>query len=123
MGEMGADDIEVLSVRERATVAPVIDQGGFTSTVSLISMAVGLLLVAVLLVFSLGQFGGGTTTGSAPAKLSILSSSAAESQLKLCSEGRDSTYGDPPTSAQQAKCVRALLGQVSGGGPTGLGSP
>jgi hypothetical protein len=120
---MGADDIEVLSVRNRATVAPVIGESGFTSTVSLISMAVGVLLVAVLLVFSLGQFGGGATTGSAPAKLSILSSSAAETQLKLCSEGRDSTYGNPPTSAQQAKCVRALLGEVSGGGPAVLGSP
>jgi hypothetical protein len=85
-------------------------------------MVVGLLLVAVLLLFSMNEFSTGTG-GSTPAKLSILSRSSAENQVKLCSEGRDSSYGDPPSSAQQAKCVRELLGEISGGGPAVLGSP
>jgi len=106
-----------------ATSLVATDQGGFSSVAGLVSMAVGLLLVAVLLLFSAGEFNGTSGSGSTPAKLSILSRSSAESQLKLCAEGRDSTYGSPPSSAQQAKCVRGLLGEVSAGGPAVLGSP
>jgi hypothetical protein len=81
--------------------------------------------VAVLLLFSMNVFGGGSGGGGGAdsANPSILSRSAAESQIKLCAEGRDSSYGRPPSSAQQAKCVRQLLGEVSGGGPSVTGTP
>jgi hypothetical protein len=79
-------------------------------------MAVSLLLVATLLLFSMDAFSNGGGNGATSANPSILSRSRAESQTKLCAEGRDSTYGDPPSAAQQAQCVRALLGQASGGG-------
>jgi len=94
-------------------------QHGFSSAVGLVAMAAGLLLMAVLLLFSLNQFGGSGAAGGAGGGggASILSRSPAESQIKLCAEGRPSSYGDPPSSAQQATCVRQLLGQVSGGGP------
>jgi len=78
-------------------------------------MAVSLLLVALLLVFSLNVFGSGdgkrerTGGGGGSAAPSILSHSSAETQIKLCSEGRDSTYGSPPSAAQQAACIRELL--------------
>jgi hypothetical protein len=102
-------------------------EDGFSSTVGLVAMGVGLLLVALLLVFGLQSFGGsgtGAAGGGGPAAgSSILSTSSAESQIKLCSEGRPSTYGDPPTAAQQSMCVRMLLGQVSGGGPSAPGAP
>jgi hypothetical protein len=98
---------------------------GFSSSVGLVAMAAGLIIVAVLLVMSLNVFGSGTAGpgGGGAANPSILSRSAAETQIKLCAEGRNSTYGDPPTPAQQATCVRHLLGQVSAGGPTGAGAP
>ncbi len=94
-------------------------ENGFSTGVGLVAGAVGLLIVAVLLLFSMNEFGGagspsagggGTSAGS-----SLFSRSSAESQIKLCAEGRASTYGDPPSSAQQAACVRQLLGQISGG--------
>jgi hypothetical protein len=77
-------------------------------------MAVGLLLVAVFLLFSMNVFSGGSGTGS---NHSILSQAPAQSQLKLCAEGRDSSYGSPPTPAQQASCLRQLAGEISGAGP------
>jgi hypothetical protein len=101
-------------------------------------VAVSLLLVAVLTVLSLNVFGGGggavgggggaagtgagtgagtaTGTGAIGQSPSILSRSRAEQQIQLCVEGRDSSYGDPPSSAQQAQCVRDLAGQISGDG-------
>jgi hypothetical protein len=84
-------------------------------------MAVSLLVVAVLLLFSMNAFGGGSgaTTGNS----SILSRSSTESQIKLCAEGRDSSYGSPPSSAQQAKCLDELAGQISGGGASLPGGP
>jgi hypothetical protein len=97
-------------------------QGGFSSTAGLVAMAVSLLLVALLLVFSLNVFGSGTGSGSGTgggggsAAPSILSHSSAETQIKLCSEGRDSTYGSPPSAAQQAACIRELLTGISGVG-------
>jgi hypothetical protein len=86
-------------------------------------MAAGLVIVALLLVLSTNVFGGGGDGGGPSASPAILSRSSAETQIKLCAEGRDSTYGDPPSSAQQGICVRKLLGEVSGGGPAVLGSP
>ncbi len=87
-------------------------------------MAVSLLLVALLLVFSLNIFGSGSGTGGGgtggagggSAAPSILSHSSAETQIKLCAEGRDSSYGSPPSAAQQAACVRELLAGISGVG-------
>lgn len=88
-------------------------------------MAVGLLLVAVLLLFSVNEFssGGGAAGAGASGTPSILSTSKAQSQIKLCSEGRHSTYGNPPSAAQQAKCVRMLLGEIAGSGSTIPGGP
>jgi hypothetical protein len=92
-------------------------------------MAAGLVIVALLLVLSTNVFGGGGGSsgggggGGPSASPAILSRSSGETQIKLCAEGRASTYGDPPSSAQQAICVRKLLGEVSGGGPAVLGSP
>lgn len=96
------------------------DQGGFTTGVGLVAVTVGMLIVALLLAISLHAFGGGGTSGGST---SILSNSSAEAQLKLCSEGRDSTYGDPPSPAQQAKCLDQLAGQIGGGGASLPGSP
>jgi len=91
-------------------------QDGYSTGVNLLAVTVSLVLVAVLVVLSTGVFSGGATAG----KTSILSTSSAETQLKLCSEGRDSsTYGDPPTPAQQAKCLDQLAGQISGSGLAG----
>jgi hypothetical protein len=88
---------------------------GLSSTVGLISMAVSLLLMAVLLLFGMNAFSGGAGSDASSTNPSILSRSPAQTQIKLCSEGRDSTYGSPPGPAQQAKCVRELLGEISGG--------
>jgi hypothetical protein len=68
----------------------------------------------VLLLIGMNTFSGGTGSSTSSTLPSILSHSSAETQIKLCSEGRDSTYGNPPSSAQQAKCVRELLGEVGG---------
>ena len=92
------------------------NQSGLSSTFSLVAMAMGLVLVAALLLLSLNAFSGGNGTTATTANTSIFSQSSAEQQIKLCAEGRDSSYGDPPSSAQQAKCVRDLLGEVSGVG-------
>ena len=86
------------------------------------AMAVGLLIVAVLLLFSLRQISSGTSAtggaGGAGGPGSILSRSSAETQIKLCAEGRDSTYGSPPRPAVQATCVRELLAEISATGST-----
>jgi hypothetical protein len=106
------------------------NQSGLSSTVGLVAMAVSLLLVAVVLVFSLNGFGlgsgassGGGAGGGSSGTPSILSPSPAEHQIQLCSEGRDSTYGNPPSSAQQATCIHELLGGISGVAPTVPGTP
>jgi len=83
----------------------------------LILLAVSLLLVLVLTLLSLGTFSGGSGSGTT----GILSNSNAEQQIKLCAEGRDSSYGDPPSQAQQAACVNEIAGQAGGGG--GAGAP
>jgi hypothetical protein len=86
------------------------DQSGFTTSTGLVATAVGLLLVSVLLLFGLDAFGGGNaSTGTT----SIISRSHAESQLKLCAEGHDSTYGSPPSATQQATCLNELAGEIS----------
>jgi hypothetical protein len=106
------------------------NQSGFSSTVGLVAMAVSLLLVAVILVFSLNGFGLGNGAssgtgagGGSSGTPSILSPSSAEHQIQLCSEGRDSTYGDPPSAAQQATCIHKLLGGISGVAPSVPGTP
>ncbi len=85
---------------------------GLSSTVGLIAVAVSLLLALILTVLSLGTFSSGSGSGSA----GILSNSTAEQQIKLCAEGRDSSYGDPPSQTQQAACVDEIAGQAGGGG-------
>jgi hypothetical protein len=80
--------------------------------VRLIALAVSLLLVLILTLLSLGTFSGGSGSGST----GILSNSNAEQQIKLCAEGRDSSYGDPPSQAQQAACLNEIAGQAGGGG-------
>ncbi|MGA2521101.1 MAG: hypothetical protein ABSG81_09820 [Acidimicrobiales bacterium] len=97
------------------------DDRGLTTGVSLLAMTISLAIVAVLLLVSMNAFGGGTASGPG-SQHSILSTSNAESQIKLCAEGRASTYGDPPTPAQQAKCLDQLAGQI-GGTPSVPGSP
>lgn len=79
-----------------------------------------LILALVLTLFGLGTFSSGTT-GSGSGSTGILSHSRAEQQLQLCSEGRDSSYGDPPSEAQQAACIDEILSQAGGGG--GGGAP
>ncbi len=86
------------------------NQSGFTTSTGLVATAVSMLLVAVLLLFGLNAFNGGNgSTGNN----SILSRSHTESQIKLCAEGRDSTYGSPPSPGQQAKCLNELAGEIS----------
>jgi len=89
------------------------DSGATTTGVSLIALAAGLVLTAVLLMTSLNPFTGGTATNGRTSA-SILSQSSTEIQIKLCAEGRPSTYGNPPTQAQQAWCVQQLAGQIAG---------
>ena len=78
----------------------------------LIAVAVSLLLALILTLLSLGTFSGGSGSGSP----GIFSNSNAEQQIKLCAEGRDSSYGDPPSQAQQATCVNEIADQAAGGG-------
>jgi len=86
------------------------NQSGFSTSTGLVATAVSMLLVAVLLLFGLNAFSGGNgSTGNN----SILSRSRSESQIKLCAEGRDSTYGSPPSPGQQAKCLSELAGELS----------
>ena len=86
------------------------DQSGFATSTGLVATVVSLLLVSLLLLFGLGAFSGGNaSTGNT----SILSQSHTESQIKLCAEGHDSTYGSPPSPAQQAKCLDELAGEIS----------
>jgi hypothetical protein len=89
-------------------------EDGFSTGTSLVAAAAGMLLVALLTLLGMNQFGGASGSGATAGKPSILSQSSAEQQIKLCAEGRDSSYGDPPSSAQQATCVRDLLGEISG---------
>jgi hypothetical protein len=71
-----------------------------------------LLIVLVLTLLSLGTFSGGSGSGTT----GILSNSNAEQQVKLCAEGRASSYGDPPSQAQQAACVNEIASQAGSGG-------
>jgi hypothetical protein len=80
----------------------------------LIAVAVSLLIALILTVLSLGTFSGGSGSGST----GILSNSSAEQQIKLCAEGRDSSYGDPPSQAQQATCLGEIADQAGGGAPS-----
>ncbi len=89
------------------------NQSGFSTSTGLVATAVSLLIVAVLLLVGMDAFGGGSGNGSTTDNTSILSRSSTESQIKLCAEGRDSTYGSPPTPAQQAKCLNELAGEIS----------
>jgi hypothetical protein len=77
----------------------------------LILLALSLLLVLVLTLLSLGTFSSGSGSGTT----GIFAKSNAEQQIQLCAEGRDSSYGDPPSPAQQAACVNEIAGQAGGG--------
>jgi hypothetical protein len=83
----------------------------------LILLAISLLIVLVLTLLSLGTFSGGSGSGTT----GILSNSNVEQQIKLCAEGRNSSYGAPPSQAQQLACVNEIAGQAGGGG--GAGAP
>jgi len=83
--------------------------------VSLIATAVSLLLVLLLTLVGLGTFSSGAG-GSASGSAAIFSRSKAEQQIQLCAEGRDSSYGDPPSQAQQAACINEIASQAGGGG-------
>lgn len=84
---------------------------GYSTGVSLIGVAVSLVIMAILLLIAVHPFGG-TSGATGTASNSILSQSSAESQIKLCAEGRNSSYGDPPTPTQQAWCVQQLATQA-----------
>lgn len=86
-------------------------------TTRLIMVAGSLLLALILTLLSLGTFSSGSGSGST----GILSNSSAEQQIKLCSEGRNSSYGDPPSQAQQAACLNEIADQAGGSG--GAGAP
>jgi hypothetical protein len=85
---------------------------GLSSTTGLIAVAVSLLLTLTLTLLSLGTFSGSSGSGTT----AILSNSTAEQQVQLCAEGRDSSYGDPPSQAQQAACDSEIADQAGGGG-------
>jgi|HubBroStandDraft_1064217.scaffolds.fasta_scaffold71642_2 hypothetical protein len=77
----------------------------------LIGLALSLILVLILTLIGLKTFSGSSGSGS-PA---IFSNSSTEQQIKLCAEGRDSSYGDPPSPAQQAACDEQIADQAGGG--------
>ena len=89
------------------------NQGGFSTGTGLLAMAATLALVAILLLFGMNAFSGAGGGGAATNDTSILSRSSTESQIKLCAEGRDSSYGSPPSPAQQSKCLGQLAGEIS----------
>lgn len=94
-------------------------EAGLSGTASLIAIAVSLVLVLILGLVGFGTFSsgsGGPGTGSN----GIFSGSNAERQIQLCAEGRDSSYGDPPSPAQQAACVNEIARQAGGGGTVGV---
>src|ERR1700722_4336687 len=102
------------------------DERGYSTGTGLVAMVAGLVIVVVVLMFAVGSFSGGdgsAGSGASTGTPSILSPSSAETQIKLCSEGRPSSYGNPPTNAQQAACIRDLIGEVSGSGGSSPTSP
>jgi len=118
----------VLLVRRNGrSVLPMIrrhrGEDGFSTGTSLLAMAIGLGLVAILLLINLIGFGGTTGHGGTSNNPSVLSHSTAENQIKLCVEGRASSYGNPPSPAQQSKCMNQLAGQISGDGSSLPGGP
>jgi hypothetical protein len=102
--------------------APAVDETGVSGLVGIIAIGVSLALVLLLTLLGTGTFSS-SGSGGGPA---VFSNSSSEQQLKLCVEGRPSTYGNPPTSLQQATCTRDLAGQLGGapvpGGGTGTTS-
>ena len=84
---------------------------GLSGVVGLVSIVASLAIVLVLTLLSVGAFSS-SKGGGAP---SVLSNSSTEQQLKLCVEGRPSSYGNPPSQAQQAACTSELAAQLGGG--------
>jgi hypothetical protein len=83
-----------------------------------------LAIVAVLTLTSLDVFDSGGSSNANSNSPSLFSNNKAEQQLQLCVEGRDSTYGSPPSPAIQAKCVSQLASQAAGGaGSSNSGLP
>lgn len=87
------------------------DEMGLSGLASIIGVALSMVLVLVLSLFSAGVFSSSNSNGGS----SVLSNSNAEQQLQLCVEGRPSIYGNPPSQEQQAACTRELAGQLGGG--------
>lgn len=81
--------------------------------VRLLAIAVSLLLALALTILSIGTLSGGSGNG----RSGILTHSESEQQIKLCAEGRDSSYGEPPSQAQQAACLNEIANQAGGGEP------
>ena len=81
--------------------------------VRLLALAVSLLLALALTILGIGTFSGDSGNGSS----GILTNSKSEQQIKLCAEGRDSSYGEPPSQAQQAACLNEIAKQAGSGGP------
>ena len=81
--------------------------------VRLLALAVSLLLALALTILGIGTFSGGSGNGSS----GILTNSKSEQQIKLCAEGRDSSYGEPPSQAQQAACLNEIAKQAGGDAP------
>jgi hypothetical protein len=86
------------------------DEVGLSGVVGLVGIVVSLALVLVLTLLSAGAFSSSKGGGSP----SVFSNSSTEQQLKLCVEGRPSSYGNPPSQAQQAACTSELAGQLGG---------
>ena len=85
------------------------------SATSLIVVAVSLLIMLTVSLWSFGVFAGGGGTPARPVP-SVFSQSKSEQQLRLCVEGRPSSPGGtPPTRAQQRHCTLQLEHQVAGG--------
>lgn len=83
---------------------------GLSSMMSIVAIALGMVVVLLLSLFSAGAFSSSSSNGGS----SVLSNSRTEQQLQLCVEGRPSIYGNPPSQAQQAACTRELAGQLGG---------
>jgi hypothetical protein len=74
-------------------------------------LAFSLLVVGALIYVGFTAFNP-AGTGKKPG---IAGHTQSESQLHLCAEGKPSTYGNPPTQAQQSACISALADQAAGG--------
>jgi hypothetical protein len=87
-------------------------ESGLSGVAGIVIIGVSLVVVLVLVLVGSGALSGSGSGGAAPA---VFSQSHNEEQLKLCVEGRPSSYGNPPSQTQQAACTRELAAQLVGG--------